>query len=187
LAVASADGFIARHVGHSPAEWASGEEQRRFLDIMARLDWAFMGRHTHEAAYRPDRRRVIFSRAADGMAWQGPNHLVVNPERVPLEDILTAVRPRGPCGILGGAAVYGYFLDRNRVDRIDLTIEPVLFGSGLPLLPATSWGDVPAFLLSRGFTATGIAQRLNADGTVVSIYDKTNPPASPGGATTPEA
>ena len=35
--------------------------------------------------------------------------------------------------VLGGAQTYSYFLEKNLVDEIFLTIEPIVFGSGLPM------------------------------------------------------
>jgi dihydrofolate reductase len=35
--------------------------------------------------------------------------------------------------LLGGTQIYSYFLERNLIDEISLTIEPLVFGEGLPL------------------------------------------------------
>ena len=54
--VTSADGYIARAPDDPPQNWASAEEQALFFADVEAADWAIMGRHTHEAADRPDRR-----------------------------------------------------------------------------------------------------------------------------------
>jgi dihydrofolate reductase len=165
-AVVSVDGYIGRRPGEHPGSWASAEEQARFLAEVPRYDWAFMGRTTHETAFRKDRRRVVFSRQAGGLEWREETHLWVDPERVPLADILAAltpVRPPRRCIVLGGAAVHDWFLDRALIDRIELTIEPLRFGSGLPLLTRQA-GDAVAELAGRGFAIVD-EQRLNAKGT----------------------
>jgi dihydrofolate reductase len=165
-AVVSADGFIARRAGEHPAGWASAEEQARFLAEVPRYDWAFMGRTTHETAFRRDRRRVVFSRTAQGLDWREATHLWVDPEQLAWPEILAALEPVRPprrCIVLGGAAVHDWFLARDLVDRIELTIEPLRFGSGLPLLTGQR-GEAVAELARRGFAPVD-EERLNAQGT----------------------
>ena len=165
-AVVSADGYIARRAGEHPGSWASAEEQARFLAEVPGYDWAFMGRTTHETAFRKDRRRVVFSRTAQGLDWRHETHLWVDPDRVSWPEILAALTPIRPpcrCVVLGGAAVHEWFLDRDLIDRIELTIEPLRFGTGLPLLTGRT-GDAGAELARRGFAVVD-EQRLNAQGT----------------------
>jgi dihydrofolate reductase len=165
-AVVSADGYIARRAGEHPGSWASAEEQARFLAEVPTYDWAFMGRTTHETAFRKDRRRVVFSRMAARLEWREKTHLWVDPDRVPWPEILAAltpVRPPRRCIVLGGAAVHDWFLARDLIDRIELTIEPVRFGAGLPLLTGQP-GDVTAELARRGFVLVE-QQEINPQGT----------------------
>jgi dihydrofolate reductase len=165
-AVVSTDGYIARRAGEHPGSWASAEEQARFLAEVPGYDWAFMGRTTHQTAFRTDRRRVVFSRTARGLDWRHESHLWVDPDRVSWPDILAAlapVRPPRRCIVLGGAFVHDWFLARDLVDRIELTIEPLRFGKGLPLLSGQR-GDVVTELARRGFSLVD-EQRLNAQGT----------------------
>jgi dihydrofolate reductase len=165
-AVISADGYIARRAGEHPGSWASAEEQARFLAEVPGYDWAFMGRTTHLTAFREDRRRVVFSRTAAGLEWREATHLWVDPNHVSLTDLLAAltpVRPPRRCIVLGGGAVHDWFLARELIDRIELTIEPVRFGAGLPLLTGQT-GDVTAELLRRGFVLVE-QQEINPQGT----------------------
>jgi dihydrofolate reductase len=172
-AVVSADGYIARRPGEHPGSWASAEEQARFLAEVPSYDWAFMGRTTHLTAFREDRRRVVFSRAAQGLDWRHQTHLWVDPDEVPLTDILTALEPVRPprrCVVLGGAAVHDWFLERDLIDRIELTIEPLHFGGGLPLLSRQS-GDPVAALTARGLAVVD-EQQLNAQGTRLLVLTR---------------
>jgi dihydrofolate reductase len=165
-AVVSADGFIGRRAGEHPGSWASAEEQARFLAAVPGYDWAFMGRTTHETAFREDRRRVVFSRSASGLDWRHETHLWVDPDRIPWREILAALTPARPpyrCIVLGGAPVHDWFLERGLIDRIELTIEPLRFGAGLPLVSGQP-GDPVAVLAERGFAVLD-EQRLNAKGT----------------------
>jgi dihydrofolate reductase len=172
-AVVSADGFIGRRAGEHPGSWASAEEQVRFLAEVPTYDWAFMGRTTHETAFRTDRRRVVFSRTARGLNWREETHLWVDPGRTPWPEILAALEPVRPprcCIVLGGAAVHDWFLERDLIDRIELTIEPLRFGTGLPLLTGQP-GDPLAALAERGFAVVD-EQRLNAKGTRLLLLER---------------
>jgi dihydrofolate reductase len=163
-AVVSADGFIARRAGEHPGSWASAEEQARFRADVPTYDWAFMGRTTHETAFHKDRRRVVFSHTATP-DWREETHLWVDPGRFALADILAALEPIRPprrCIVLGGTTVHDWFLERDLIDRIDLTIEPLRFGSGLPLLTGQS-SDPLAALAGHGFSVVD-DQVLNAQG-----------------------
>jgi dihydrofolate reductase len=174
-AVVSADGYIARRPGEHPGGWASAEEQARFLAEVPGYDWAFMGRTTHETAFRKDRRRVVFSRAARGLDWRHETHLWVDPDRVPLADILAALEPVRPprrCIVLGGAAVHDWFLERDLIDRIELTIEPLRFGGGLPLLTGQP-GDPIAALAEHGFALVD-EHCLNPQGTRLLLLARRN-------------
>jgi dihydrofolate reductase len=172
-AVVSADGFIARRAGEHPGSWASAEEQARFLAEMPGYDWAFMGRTTHETAFRQDRRRVVFSSTATGLDWREATHLWLDPARAPFALVLaelSRIRPPHRCIVLGGAAVHDWFLDRDLIDRIDLTIEPLRFGEGLTFLTRQR-GDAVAELASRGFVVVD-QQRLNQLGTELLVLTR---------------
>jgi dihydrofolate reductase len=165
LVVASADGFIARTPGESPATWASAEEQALFLDRVARADWSVMGRATHEAADRPDRRRVVFSSRGGG--WVRPTQLWLDPAGLTPDDLaarVEAVRPMRDALILGGTRVHDWFLAHGRIDAVDLTVEPVTFGTGLPIFSGQDRRDPVAAFAAHGFRVAR-ERALNATGT----------------------
>lgn len=167
LVVAStADGFIARHPAHSPAGWCSPEEQARFRAEVAAADWSIMGRNTHQAADRPDRRRIVFSTAAAAPEWRRPAQLWLNPAGLTPDDLaplVEAVHPLRDGLILGGTAVHDWFLDAGRIDRVILTVEPVTFGEGLPVF-STRRGPPEEVFAALGFR-TIAEEVLNAGGT----------------------
>ncbi|TVQ54915.1 MAG: hypothetical protein EA355_10870 [Rhodobacteraceae bacterium] len=167
LVVSTEDGFIAREPGHPPADWASPEEQVVFLGAVAAADWAVMGRGTHEAAPRPDRRRVIFTHGAKAPEWRAPTQVWLDPEGLTVEDIARLVASRRPLRdglILGGAAVHDWFHRQGRVDEITLTVEPIAFGAGVPIFSGQAPGDPVAALRAKGYEPVA-ERRLNAAGT----------------------
>jgi dihydrofolate reductase len=166
IVVATADGFIARTPGHSPAGWASPEEQALFFAEVDAADWGVMGRTTHEAAPRPDRRRIVLSTTAPVPAWRTPTQVWLDPATVTPDDLSALVAPvRGLRHglILGGGRVHGWFHDHARIDRVLLTVEPVRFGDGLALFPGHD--GPPEEVLDRLGYAAHKDCVLNAGGT----------------------
>lgn len=167
IVVTSRDGFITGPNNEPPHSWASSEEQLYFAETVSALDWAFIGRLTHTLAWRPNRRRVVFSRSFRTATWRHPKRLWVDPEAVSLPTILetvATVHPPEHCGILGGLAVHDWFAERQLIDAADITIEPLTFGHGLPLLSNGVAGDPLASIAGLGLVETATIT-LNAGGT----------------------
>ncbi len=166
LVVCTTDGFIARRSGHSPAEWASPEEQDLFLSAVDGADWGIMGRATHEAADKPHRRRIVFSSAAARPDWRRPGQVWIDPAGLAPDDLAAMVDPVRKLReglILGGTAVHDWFLRAGRIDRVSLTVEPVSFGTGLPLFSDTA-GPADEVLKRLGFRRR-CSRALNDTGT----------------------
>jgi len=170
--VTSADGYIARSTTEPPQAWASPEEQALFFEDVNSHDWAIMGRHTHEAADRPDRHRIVFSRQLAG--WRRPSQLWIDPAEAVPDDLSALVASRRPLRsglILGGTRVHDWFLRHEAIDRVHLTVEPVRFGGGLPVFSGSD-GKAPAEI----FTTAGFflmeERVLNAQATVWTRWER---------------
>ena len=145
--------------------WASAEEQELFLLDVEAVDWSIMGRHTHEAADRPDRRRIVFSTKLGG--WRRPSQLWVDPGRLTprmLPGRVCEVHALARGLILGGTRVHDWFLAHRAIDRVHLTVEPIRFGSGLPVFSDARRADPVEEFTGRGFEVTS-EERLNSAGT----------------------
>lgn len=167
LVATTRDGFIARHPGDNPADWASAEDQAHFRDRVARADWGIMGRTTHEMSAAARRRRIVFSTAAPAPDWRAPGQLWLDPAlQTPdsLGRLVAPVRPMRDALILGGTRVHDWFLARGRIDRVELTVEPLTFGTGLPVFSGQDGTDPVTLLHGLGFR-TGAETTLNAGGT----------------------
>lgn len=163
--VTSRDGFIARAIDHPPQAWASPEEQVLFFGDVEAADWVILGRNTHAAADRPDRRRIVFSRRKSG--WQRPNQLWVDPAAIRPQDLPALVGHVHPLRrglILGGTTVHDWFHRHGSISRVHLTVEPVDFGSGLPIFSGQSSRDPLEVFGQAGYEPV-CERRLNAAGT----------------------
>ena len=171
----SRDGFISRSTDEPPQAWASAEEQALFFRDVEASDWAIMGRHTHQAADRPDRRRIVLSSTVSG--WQRPTQLWVDPSDLTpfdLPALVEAVQPLSRGLILGGTRVHEWFLVHDAIDRVHLTVEPVTFGTGLPIFTDQRTGDPVAVFTSRGYAIESDAL-LNAAGTRYVTLERRHP------------
>lgn len=161
----SADGFISPDTDTSTETWASPEEQALFFADVEAADWAIMGRNTHLAADKPHRRRIVFSTTVSG--WQRPTQLWLNPEGLTPADLAGQVAERHPMEtglILGGTRVHDWFLAHRAIDVVRLTVEPVSFGTGLPVFTGQTETDPVEIFLARGFRVKS-EEALNAAGT----------------------
>ncbi len=168
----SADGFISRSTDEPPQAWASKEEQTLFFQDVEAADWAIMGRNTHLAANRPDRRRIIFSTTVSG--WQRPTQLWIDPAGILPEDLAGLVAKRGKFSqgiILGGTRVHDWFKRHDAIDRVHLTIEPVTFGAGLPMFSDTAGGAPIDTVAGLGLSLAS-DEVLNAGGTRYMVWQR---------------
>lgn len=163
--VTSRDGFISRSETEPPQAWASQEEQELFFRDVEAADWTIMGRNTHEAADKPRRRRIVFSTTRVG--WQRPTQLWLDPSGVrpaELKGLVEKAHPLEEGLILGGTRVHDWFLAHRAVHRVRLTIEPVDFGTGLPIVTGQTTRDSVALFQGFGFRVER-EEFLNAQGT----------------------
>lgn len=167
VVVSTADGFIARHSGHNPADWASAEEQDLFFAKVDAADWSVMGRGTHSTADRPERRRIVFSTSAPAPEWRRPRQLWLDPDGLAPAAFAGLVGDRHPLRhglILGGTPVHDWFLRHRAIDEVLLTVEPLRFGAGLPIFSGQQGDDPLAIMAHAGFEPVETT-RLNAGGT----------------------
>ena len=163
--VTSCNGYIARTQHDTPQSWASSEEQVLFFQDVEAADWAIMGRNTHAAADKPNRRRIVFSTRQHG--WIRPNQLWINPSSHKPSDLpglVSHVYPLRHGLILGGTWVHDWFLWHHAIDRVHLSIEPIDFDNGLSIFSHQTSHDPVEVFLQAGFKLSA-EHRLNEIGT----------------------
>ena len=128
IAAQTADGFIAKDEHHA-AFWTSKEDKARFVELTKRAGVVVMGSTTFKTLPRvmKDRVNIVYSRKEkfDGaeMTEADPITLIQKLEARGFKEV----------AICGGASIYTMFLKAGIVDTIYLTVEPLLFGTGISL------------------------------------------------------
>lgn len=138
IAAMSADGKIAERIDQSSMDWTSAEDTQFFVEKTKEAGVVVMGRTTFATIGKglKDRRVIVLTRTpppyegggrgeVEGVEFtnESPTDLV---KRLAGEGVETLA-------LGGGASIYGQFLDAGLVDDVFLTLEPFLFGNGVPL------------------------------------------------------
>ena len=133
IAAMSADGYIARSA-HDDVSWSSKEDKRMFAATSRRAGVIVMGRHTFESMPEPlpDRLQIVMTATPEKYQdWAGLVEFTSSAPDAILHDL--AARGFNEVVIGGGGSVYAQFVNAELVDELWLTIEPLLFGSGVSL------------------------------------------------------
>ena len=131
IAAISADGFIARDENQLSTTWTSKEDHKFFSDMTKEAGVIVMGGTTYRTVNRPlpGRRNIIYSHQKieqEGVetTQEAPDKLLARLEREGCKAV----------AICGGQSIYDMFLEAGLVQELYLTIEPQLFGAGIPLV-----------------------------------------------------
>lgn len=129
IAALSADGFIARQTDEL-VNWSSSEDKKLFVELTKRAGVMVMGSTTFKTIGRalPGRKTVVYSKG-------GFSHPDVTVTDMAPARLLEQLQAEGydEVAICGGSSIYALFLQSKVVTDIYLTIEPQLFGQGVPL------------------------------------------------------
>lgn len=130
IAAVSADGYIGSDSSHTSLEWTSKEDTKLFVRLTKEAGVVVVGGNTYRTIGKalPGRRTIVYSHAKIEQAGvettsASPQELVARLER----------EGHTQLAVCGGQAIYDMFLRAGVVDELYLTVEPLLFGTGLPL------------------------------------------------------
>jgi dihydrofolate reductase len=135
---ASLDGYIASPQGEF--DWIPMDPSVDFDALFARVDTVLLGRHSYELVRRgesppwaPGTRVYVFSRTL--RAEEHPDVTIVSDGVGRVVAALRAEAGDGEIWLFGGGELFRSLLAEEQVDRVEITIVPILLGGGVPLLP----------------------------------------------------
>ncbi len=133
----SLDGYIAGPNGE--ADWIITDPSMDFRELMAQFDTILVGRRTFETMVRAGRttmpgiKTVVLS-----TTLRQEDHREVTVIGEHAERAVAKLRSESTKDIwlFAGGELFRRLLRRGLVDTVEVVIEPVLLGAGIPLLPA---------------------------------------------------
>jgi dihydrofolate reductase len=133
----SLDGYIAGPNGEY--DWIVIDPEIDFAAMSAQFDTYLIGRKTFEAMRRmgnddkstPGIRNIVFSRTLRQSDYP---HVTISPDA---ERVVAELRrsPGKDIALFGGGELFRSLLAAGLVDRVEVSVIPVLLGGGIPLLP----------------------------------------------------
>ena len=130
IAALTADGFIAQGPAHTPMSWTSKEDKQFFTQRTKDARVVVMGLNTYKTIGKPlpGRQNIVY--APPGTLFEGVQVTQEDPKT-----LISKLSEEGfqEAAICGGATIYTMFMEAGVVDKLYLTLEPILFGSGIHL------------------------------------------------------
>src|ERR1700730_6450973 len=133
----SVDGYIAGPNGG--ADWIQNHPEVDFAALWTQFDTGLMGRRTYEAARKrlgeaafAGLTTIVFSQT---MKQQDYPEVTGGSGVTPAWVEALQTRSGKDIWLFGGSELFRSFLDSGHVDSVEVTVIPVLLGSGVPLLP----------------------------------------------------
>lgn len=134
----SLDGFIAGPNGEF--DWIIPDPTIDFGEIFGQFDTAVMGRRTYEAMLREGRsaKELGMKTFVVSSTLDPARHPDVTVIAADLEKTVAELKHKSGKAIwlFGGGATFRSLLDAGLVDRVEVSVIPVLLGDGVPLVPA---------------------------------------------------
>lgn len=136
IAAVSLDGRLADGAGRS---FSSPEDKKHFFDFVQECDGAVFGANTYREnppwmteKLMPGTPRIVVTRDPGKFADRAHPGLTFLPPDLDLHQNFFARHNCRRIAVLGGGFVYASYLAADRVDRIYLTLEPIVLGEGPP-------------------------------------------------------
>lgn len=157
IAATTLDGFIAQNKSEPSTQWTSKEDTAFFKKKTQEAQVVIYGSTTYQTIperYRPLKNRINIVYSKDPLSITSRSLLEIpqvdtqNTSRslleaktdlvatnLPPHEVLKILAKKGyeSIAVCGGKSIYNLFLDAGLIDKIFLTIEPIIFGEGIKL------------------------------------------------------
>jgi dihydrofolate reductase len=135
IAAVTANGFIGQTTEQTSWDWTSPEDRKLLIQLTKEAGAVVLGVRTfetfkHKRAF-PGRRTIIYTHHPERLA-DIPD--IETTAETPSQ-FVHRLAQEGATGlaVIGGTTTYNQFLASGVLDELYLTVEPILFGSGVPL------------------------------------------------------
>ncbi len=139
IAATSIDGFIAEKTDQSSLSWTSKEDRRFFVQRTKQARVMIFGSTTFKTMGRalPGRLNIVYTKNPEQFA-DFTKEYDASELRITQEDPAALMKQLAQEGftevaICGGASVYSMFMRAGVVNKLYITLEPVLFGQGVKI------------------------------------------------------
>ena len=135
IAAISADGFIAQDPRVPSTTWTSREDAHWFTQKTKEIGACIMGRKTFATIGKPLAGRLTVVLTGEKTLGVPLEAGVLEVYSGQPEELLESLAKRrfSAAAICGGASVYTQFMQKGLVDRLFITVEPIVFGDGVRL------------------------------------------------------
>jgi dihydrofolate reductase len=134
----SLDGFIADD--HDGFDWIPNDDTVDFAALFERVDTFLLGRRTFETVraqgttpWDPGTRVYVISAMIEPGTVPGVT-IVPPDEAVKLASSLRHEAGDGEIWLFGGGRLFAALLAAGQVDRVEITVVPILLGAGVPVV-----------------------------------------------------
>jgi len=133
----TADGFIARHKNDRSFDWTSKEDKDFYVQKIKKAKFIVIGSKTFSTftRYPKGTTYAIYTRKPEKFVNPKPDIIKTIPTKQPPKTLVKELKKQGAkqVAICGGASIYTMFLKSGIVNKLYLTIEPIIFGKGITL------------------------------------------------------
>lgn len=138
LVAVSADGFIARSRNDRSFDWTCSEDKQLYVDTIKKAKAVVMSSKSFQVIKKFPRglTYAIYTRNKNKFKNHRPDVIKAFPTKDSPKDLIKKLEKQdfNQAVIAGGSSIFTMFLQAKLVTKIIYTIEPILFGTGIPLL-----------------------------------------------------
>ena len=169
IAAISLDGRITRGSDPDVRKWTSDEDKEHYREVSRQFQLIAMGARTYEtmrSSLSPRNNVHYIVLCTDPTKYSNDSNPAFEFVDSTAAQLVNDMAKRGYTSMLivGGASVYEQFLDAGLVDRLLITVEPLVFGKGLHFTNDKT-------LLNSHFKIASTTN-LNDKGTILIEYTK---------------
>ena len=133
----TADGFIGRKSDDRSFNWTSKEDKVFYVDLIKSADVIVMGSKTFQTFKKHPKgsRWEVYTRSPQKFVNEKPKIIQASGTNEKPKELINRLEKEGVNNVViaGGSSIYTMFMQAGVVDKLYLTVEPVLFGDGVKL------------------------------------------------------